>query len=36
MNSEAGVFCDFGELSADGGVEEGDAAPDFATEWVEK
>ena len=33
---EAGVFGDFGELSAYGGVEEGDATPDFAAEWVEK
>ena len=33
---EAGVFGDFGELGANGGVEEGDTTPDFATEWVEK
>ena len=34
--SEASIFGDFGELSAYGGVEEGDPTPDFAAEWVEK
>ena len=35
MNAEAGIFCDLGKLGADGGVEERNATPDFATEWVE-
>ena len=36
MNTEAGIFGDFGELSANGGVEERDPTPDFAAERVEQ
>ena len=33
--SEACVFGDLGELSANGSVEEGNTTADFAAEWVE-
>ena len=36
MYPEAGILGDFGDLSANGGVEERDPTPDFAAEWVEK
>ena len=36
VNPEAGFFCNFGELGADGGVKEGDTAPDLAAKGVEK
>ena len=36
MNTEAGILGNFGDLGANGGVEERDPTSDLATEWVKK
>ncbi len=36
VNPETGLFCDFGELGADGGVEKRDPSTNFAAERVKK